>query len=275
MPKLKSFDKKFGEAFLAALPPGPGIYRVYDESGALIYVGKAKNLRRRLTQYRNAKRRKKHLKMRSIVSGAARIEVESCATEAEALLLENSLIREHRPRWNVAGAFYFLYPMLGVRFDQGIAYLCYTTRPELYSADFSLHGAFRSRDVTRHAFHALVELLSYIGHPIPFKKLAVFRRDRFSRVAAFRQLPIEWIDRLQVFFRGESKGAMEELVLALIENAGARKKSHEVQAALALLNRFWRHEAVPLRKALEIRLGDASYPVPQADRDPLFIRARF
>ena len=49
---LRRFDRKFGAEFLASLPQSPGVYLVYDESNELIYVGKAMNLKRRLTQYR-------------------------------------------------------------------------------------------------------------------------------------------------------------------------------------------------------------------------------
>src|SRR4051812_47502370 len=114
---MRSFDRKFGTEFLAQVPTCPGVYQVHDDAGALIYVGKAKNLKRRLSQYRNAKRRKKHVKMRSIVQGAARIEWVRCQTEAEACLIETRLIQEHRPRWNVVGAYSFLYPMIGIRIE--------------------------------------------------------------------------------------------------------------------------------------------------------------
>ena len=70
----KSFDRKFGREFMAGLPAKPGIYKIYDSSGLLIYIGKAKNLKRRLSQYRNAKRCKKHLKMRTLAGEATRIE---------------------------------------------------------------------------------------------------------------------------------------------------------------------------------------------------------
>ena len=67
---VRSFDRKFGADFLASLPDSPGIYLVYDGAGELIYVGKAKNLKRRLAQYRNTQRLKKHRRMRGIVAAA-------------------------------------------------------------------------------------------------------------------------------------------------------------------------------------------------------------
>jgi excinuclease UvrABC nuclease subunit len=176
---LKAFDRKFGPAFFDNVPTEPGVYRVYSTDEKLIYVGKAKNLRRRLGQYRNARRRKKHLKMRSIVRDAARIEFDTCASELDACLLENRLIQSYRPKWNVAGAFHFMYPMIGTKVERGEIYFACTTSPAKFS-DFELHGAFRSRHVTREAFFALMELLAYIGHPVARQKLQT--RPLFKRL---------------------------------------------------------------------------------------------
>ena len=167
---IRSFDKKFGKAFLKTIPDGPGVYFVYDAKDALIYVGKAKHLRRRISQYRNAKRRKAHYKMREIVRDAARLEWQCCTSHLEACLLETRLIQERRPRWNVAGAFYFMYPMFGLKWEGGNLTFCYTTEPESYFASapgFELHGAFRSREVCREAFFALMKLLTFVGHANP------------------------------------------------------------------------------------------------------------
>ena len=64
---VRRFDRKFGKDFLAGIPPEPGIYLFRDERDEVLYVGKAKDLRRRLGSYRNATRRKLHRKMRVLV----------------------------------------------------------------------------------------------------------------------------------------------------------------------------------------------------------------
>jgi excinuclease ABC subunit C len=56
---VRLFDRKFGAGFLDEVPAAPGVYRFHDADGALFYVGKAANLRRRLGQYRLTGRRKK------------------------------------------------------------------------------------------------------------------------------------------------------------------------------------------------------------------------
>src|SRR4030095_14454390 len=107
---VRSFDRKFGPEFLESLPRSSGVYLVYDEHGELIYVGKAMNLKRRLSQYRNVLRRKKHRRMRVILREAARIEIQAAETHLDACLTETILIQKHRPRWNIVGAYSFLYP---------------------------------------------------------------------------------------------------------------------------------------------------------------------
>ncbi|MCP5437839.1 MAG: excinuclease ABC subunit UvrC [Chromatiaceae bacterium] len=90
-----SFDHKL---FLRSLTPGPGVYRMLNARGEVMYVGKAKNLRRRVGSYftRAANRR-----IASMVAQIRDIEITATHTEAEALLLENNLIKEHKPRYNV------------------------------------------------------------------------------------------------------------------------------------------------------------------------------
>src|SRR4030095_17076701 len=101
---VRSFDRKFGPEFLESLPRSSGVYLVYDEHGELIYVGKAMNLKRRLSQYRNVLRRKKHRRMRGIVKEAARIEIQSAETHLSACLKETMLITTHRPSCIMQGA---------------------------------------------------------------------------------------------------------------------------------------------------------------------------
>ena len=275
-PVPKRFDRKFEADFAAGIPPEPGIYRVYGSDRVLVYVGKAKNLRRRLSQYRHAKRRKRHAKMRSIIADADRIEFETCATHLDACLLEARLIQQHRPRWNVAGAFSFLYPMLGIHSAGGVLYLCYTTTPAKFP-EFSLHGAFRSRQVTGDAFFALIELLKKVGHPLSRAQVqgraGLGGRDRHSYVFGFRRLEARWEKLLSEFWRGRSREAIEALVLTLVENASARRSPQRIQEAIDSLKQFWKHEASPLDRVLRAT-GEQAFPVSQEERDLLFLRYR-
>ena len=255
------------------LPITPGIYRFYNENQELIYVGKAKNLRRRISQYRNAKRCKAHGKMRKIVAEATHFEHQTCETELDALKLENQWIQEHRPKWNVAGAFFFLYPMVGIHLDQGMIYFCYTTTPEFFPA-FQFHGAFRSRYRTLEGFFSLMELMRLIGYAIPrnhLVKSGLFPAEpKKGYLYGFRQVPEAWQKLLEAFFRGDDFGAIKDLSVLLLDRPSAVANAKETQDHLRAIRRFWRHEILSLKKAREFSNWEA-YPVSQKDRDLIFI----
>lgn len=81
------------------LPETPGCYQYLNDSGKIIYVGKAKNLKRRVSSYFN--KEQQTLKTRLLVSKIADIRYIVVNSEADALLLENNLIKQHKPRYNV------------------------------------------------------------------------------------------------------------------------------------------------------------------------------
>ena len=83
---------------LAALPNKPGVYRYFDKKGELIYVGKAKNLKKRVSSYFN---KEQYGKTRVLVSKIADLEYSIVDSESEALLLENTMIKQYKPRYNI------------------------------------------------------------------------------------------------------------------------------------------------------------------------------
>ena len=83
---------------LSTIPNKPGVYRYYDSDGTLIYVGKAKNLKRRVSSYFN---KEQSGKTRVLVSKIADIKFIVVESESEALLLENNLIKQYKPRYNI------------------------------------------------------------------------------------------------------------------------------------------------------------------------------
>ncbi|MBR4064794.1 MAG: excinuclease ABC subunit C [Tidjanibacter sp.] len=99
---------------VAALPTTPGVYRFYNSSGEVIYVGKAKNLRRRVSSY-FVERADHSAKVRVMVSRIERLEHIDTATEQDALLLENSLIKRLQPRYNILLKDDKTYPWIVVR----------------------------------------------------------------------------------------------------------------------------------------------------------------
>ena len=90
------FDSK---AFLASLTNRPGVYRMLAGARTVLYVGKARDLRKRVSTYFGSKAH--HPKTQALMAQTQRVEVTVTGTEQEALLLEYNLIKEHHPRFNV------------------------------------------------------------------------------------------------------------------------------------------------------------------------------
>ncbi len=84
---------------IAILPETPGVYMYYDAEGTVIYVGKAKNLKRRVSSYFN--RTHDVLRTNLLVRAIADMSYIVVPTEQDALNLENSMIKEYKPRYNV------------------------------------------------------------------------------------------------------------------------------------------------------------------------------
>ncbi len=94
--ETRSFDAK---EYVTSLPRRPGVYRMYDGAGNLLYIGKARNLKDRVGTYFNPGNVAP--KVQALVQQIAAIEVTVTNSETEALLLEYNLIKEHKPRFNV------------------------------------------------------------------------------------------------------------------------------------------------------------------------------
>ena len=129
---MSAFDPK---PFLANLSQRPGVYRMIAANGEVLYVGKARNLKNRVSTYFTGS--KAHAaKTMAMVSQIANIEVTATASETEALLLEYNLIKRHRPRYNVT-----------LRDDKSFPYLYITTeqdypRISFYRGSRKLPGRF-------------------------------------------------------------------------------------------------------------------------------------
>ncbi len=100
------------QAMLPTLPDEPGIYKYLGEDGTILYVGKAKNLKKRIASYFGEKKQQ-YYKTRVMIRAAQRLEYTITESEHDALLLENSLIKKHQPRYNV-----------NLKDDKSYTYIC-------------------------------------------------------------------------------------------------------------------------------------------------------
>lgn len=97
MAKNKEIEKL--DIIIKSLPQKPGVYQFFDKNNTIIYIGKAKNLKRRVSSYFQ----KEHVsaKLRVLVRRIAKLEYIVVDTEIDALLLENNLIKKYQPRYNI------------------------------------------------------------------------------------------------------------------------------------------------------------------------------
>jgi excinuclease ABC subunit C len=98
-PPLGQIGVRVIETMLETMPANPGVYRMLDAKGEALYVGKARNLKKRVTSYTQLSRLPERL--RRMVADTASMEIVTTHTEAEALLLEANLIKRLKPRFNI------------------------------------------------------------------------------------------------------------------------------------------------------------------------------
>ena len=272
----KEFDRTLGIDFIQSIPKNPGVYLFRNKDSRVIYIGKAKDLRNRLSQYRGTTRKKTHRKMRLIIKEASSVEFKICTSEKEALLLENQLIQNYQPEFNVAGAYSFLYPCLGIARSykhpkwMGI---CYTTNPDAFlDSPFELFGAYRSREIVSEAYRSLNALINFFAHK-DFREKKLFSDISYSSVFIYRQIDQMLQEKLITLFRGESEDGLGILVDILLENPNARKDASEIQSHLKNIKYFFRKEAQKLRLIMNKMKLTHSF-TPQNERDKLFIQCQ-
>ena len=145
------FDAK---SFVDGLPARPGVYRMLDAQGESLYVGKARNLKSRVSSYFQPGN--VHPKVQALVTKTARMEVTITNSDTEALLLEFNLIKAHRPRFNVL-----------LRDDKSFPFLHLDTRHEFPRLSFyrgsrkepgRFFGPYPSAGAVREALQQLQKL---------------------------------------------------------------------------------------------------------------------
>lgn len=159
-PDPRPLVERLGAEFFRQAPESPGVYLMRDRAEAVLYVGKAKSLRKRLASYRVAnpdRLPRRHLRL---LRAVARIDLEQCADEAAALARESELLRSLRPRFNRAGTWPGAPRFLGWRLTEtGLEMVISGEIDE----DWQRHGPIGSSAVWLRA--ALLRLLWCVVHP--------------------------------------------------------------------------------------------------------------
>ena len=158
---MTDFNSKL---LLPTLPEDPGVYRYFDEADTIIYIGKAKNLKNRISSY-FTNQKNQDTKTRRLVQQIRRVEFTIVHSEFDALLLENTLIKQFQPKYNIL-----------LRDDKTYPFLCITKEhfPKLISTRRIDHqaGTYFGPFANPKSMNALLELLHQL-YPLRTCSLAL------------------------------------------------------------------------------------------------------
>lgn len=225
-----------------SLPLSPGVYLMMDKTGLVIYVGKAKKLRNRVSQYFQSASRHNE-KTRLMVSQVEKFDTIVVRSEFEALILENSLIKRHQPRYNILLKDDKGYPF--VRLDEKEEYPRFTMVSKAAEDGAQYFGPFGGRHETRQALHAVSAALKLptctrrfprdIGKERPCLNYHIGKCDGFCRTDG--PDGTEYRRRMEQA-AGLFSGKLRQVSAAMEQEMNAAAENWEFEKAAALRDRI-------------------------------------
>ena len=162
-------EDRLGTDCFESIPASPGVYRFYNDDGELLYVGKAKNLRRRLFSYKRAKAGQVSRKVGRLISQIEEIVWVETETERDALLLENRMIRGDRPPFNHANkepeTYYYVYLNPNAGNENALEFRL-AMRIHKETDPVHWHGCFKGHRMVRQSFGCLLRMLWMSVHGV-------------------------------------------------------------------------------------------------------------
>lgn len=209
-------QKKFHERFFDEVPQTSGVYFMMSHEGTILYVGKAKSLRKRLRDYKNAKPGRAPEHIIEMLEDVSRIKWEEHETEKAALLREGELIRAIRPAFNIAGNWPALYFFMGLRFEDERMHFRLSSHTS--AQGYRYFGCYKHRRLTKSGYTALLRLL----HAATTTKPRFAFPARITRTSPpyLYSMPLanELVAPLESFFKGTSPRLLHALMARLLEN---------------------------------------------------------
>ena len=244
----KTKKDEYLKGIVSNLPDSPGCYQYLNESGTIIYVGKAKNLKRRVSSYFN--KEQQTLKTKLLVAKIADIKYVVVKSEADALLLENNLIKKHKPRYNVL-----------LKDDKTYPSICITNDyfPKIFKTRKIIKGAGRyfGPYTNAGALHALLGLIKEL-YPLRTCNLSItpegVRNAKYSACLEYqiknccapciakisRDDYHKYIDEVSSILKGDIKILQEKLLDEMKEKAMNLEfeKAEEIKKRYQLIEGF-------------------------------------
>jgi excinuclease ABC subunit C len=247
------------ETALETMPGNPGVYRMLDAKGDALYVGKARNLKKRVTNYTQLNRLPERL--RRMVADTASMEIVTTHTEAEALLLEANLIKRLKPRYNILLRDDKSYPWLMLTEDHPFPQLAKHRGAHVQKASY--WGPFASVWAVNQALQALqrVFLLRTCADTVfanRTRPCLLFQIKRCCAPCVGRVSEADYAElvaQARAFLSGKS-GAVQKELAAAMQEASARL---EFERAAAIRDR--------IRGLTNIQGNDVINPASLADAD--------
>src|ERR1700761_7825668 len=203
------------QAYLKTLPDGPGVYRMLDAKGDVLYVGKAKSLKKRVTAYASGRPHSERLTR--MINDTAEMIFVTTKSEIEALLLESNLIKQLKPRYNVSYRDDKSFPNILLREDHPFPQLlkhrgAKTIQGEYYGPFASAGAVNRTLNTLQRAF--LLRSCSDSVFDSRTRPCLLFQIKRCSAPCVNR-IDLggynELVEEAESFLQGKSKVVQDEL----------------------------------------------------------------
>lgn len=206
LPAPKPLTERLGTAFFRGIPEAPGVYRMFDAAGVLLYVGQSSDLRQRLNSYRHVHPDRDAQKTNRLVHLVRRIEWEVCDSAVSAVLRENELLRTLRPRFNRMNVYPKACFFIGLDREDGLLRLTLTRDTKING---KLFGAFKGAAWPFASLCRLLFIASHgdveLGHfPARLLTTAPLRSQRFC----LEESVVSLVDQ---YWGGESLSLVEAL----------------------------------------------------------------
>ncbi|MDA9808491.1 excinuclease ABC subunit UvrC [Flavobacteriales bacterium] len=264
------------KGLLKLIPEKSGVYRYYDKNEALLYVGKAKNLKKRVSSYFNKKQ--EHGKTKVLISKIQDIQYLVVPTEIDALLLENNLIKKHQPKYNVALKDGKTYPWICIKNEPFPR--IFQTRNVIKdgSAYFGPYTSVRLVKTLLDFFHQLYPLrncsLSLTDKNINAKKFKVCLEYHIGNCLGpceDKQTIEEYqlgIEHIQQIIKGDIKSVTQHLKTAMLHFSEKMEfeKAQSVKEKIDLLNNYQAKSTI-----VNPKINDVDVFTILSDEDTAFV----